>query len=257
MYYSRRKELSQNFLHNRTLVHELVRSSSIGPQDHVIEIGPGKGIITEELARVAGRVTAIEIDRALLPRLHNLFSSTQSVRIVHGDFLAFSVPKNPYKVFANIPFSIEGKIIRKLLDASIPPLETSLVMRQDFASRFISQQKSTLLSVSYAPWFAFDIVHYFKRTDFTPHARMDTVLLRIKKNKDFLIPLDRRASFQSFVQKGFADGKPIRQTLSTYFSRQELDTLASRLHFSPKNTPSHISFAQWVKLYKGILEVFK
>ncbi|MBP9691291.1 23S ribosomal RNA methyltransferase Erm [Candidatus Woesebacteria bacterium] len=250
MYYSRRKALSQNFLHNRTLVHKLVRESSIGSQDHVIEIGPGKGIITEELARVAGSVTAIEIDNALLPRLHNLFSSNNSVKIIHGDFLAYSLPKNPYKVFANIPFSIEGKIIRKLLDAPLPPLDCYLVMRHDFASRFIPQQKSTLLSISYAPWFVFEIVHYFKRTDYTPHARMSTVLLRVKQKEDPLIPNNERASFHTFIQQGFANGKPVRHTLSTWFSRQELDTLANRLHFSPKQTPSNLCIAQWIELFK-------
>src|SRR6185369_5283806 len=98
--------LAQNFLRSSKLVHRLVEKSSIGPQDTVVEIGPGHGIITAELARVAKRVIAIEKDRRLAERLRNRFQERPNVEIVESDFLEFPLPNYKYKIFANIPYNV-------------------------------------------------------------------------------------------------------------------------------------------------------
>ena len=101
-----RKILSQNFLHNHKFVKFLVRQSSIGEKDLVLEIGPGRGIITNELLQIASQVIAIEKDTSLV------FKSHPRLNLIYGDFLEFTPPTHNYKVFSNIPFSITAEILK-------------------------------------------------------------------------------------------------------------------------------------------------
>lgn len=202
MYSPRRKALSQNFLYSRKLVDKLVRHSSIGLQDTVIDIGAGKGIITEQLLSLCRKVIAIEIDQDLYFYLKNKFKDN-NVDLICGDFLRYYLPKYPYKVFANIPFNIEGRIIRRLLDAPNPPEDCYLVMREDLAYRLAGIYREGEFSISHKPWFDFEIVHHFRRTDFEPMARMNTILLRITKKKQPLIPWKKRGKYASFIKQSF------------------------------------------------------
>ena len=113
MYSLQRRVLSQNFFYSRKLVSWLLRKSSIGPKDTVLDIGAGKGIITELLLKITHQVIAIEIDALLCSYLENKFKTDPHVQVINKDFLRYLLPLHPYKVFANIPFCIEGEIIRK------------------------------------------------------------------------------------------------------------------------------------------------
>lgn len=252
MFQSRRKTLSQNFLHNRTLVDKLVRSSSIGTNDLVLDIGAGKGIITESLAQVSQKVIAIEVDDRLIGRLKKLGSLHTNIEVNHIDFMNYALPTEGYKVFANIPFSIEGKIIRKLLHAENSPHDTYLIVRKDLAVRFLMTQKSTKISVMHAPWFEFSIHCVLKRTDFTPYARMDTVMVRFQKRKNPMLDKRQMKAFYQFIETGFRDGRPLRRSLSQYASRGRLDQIASQLNFSPKWTPSKLSLERWIGLFEAV-----
>src|SRR5512139_1904971 len=114
MFTKKRKLYSQNFLYNRKLVQHLVSGSSIAKNDLVLEIGPGEGIITNELVKSSRFVVAVEIDTEKYAYLKQKFNRINNLTLYLGDFLDFELPSLPYKVFANIPFSTEGKIIRKL-----------------------------------------------------------------------------------------------------------------------------------------------
>src|SRR5678815_788842 len=127
----RKIRLAQNFLRSPALVRRLIGMSTIGPSDIVYEIGPGNGIITAELATVARRVITIEKDPELVRRLRERFTSLDNVEIVEGDFLAYSFrtravngarfapvgrQNSQSKVFANIPYNITSRILRKVID---------------------------------------------------------------------------------------------------------------------------------------------
>src|SRR6185369_1383481 len=113
----KRISLAQNFLTSPKLVYRLVGMSTIGRSDTVYEIGPGNGIITAALARVAGRVIAIEKDPELVRRLRERFRVVDNVEIVEKDFLAYSFcTRSEYKIFANVPYNQTAQILRKILD---------------------------------------------------------------------------------------------------------------------------------------------
>src|SRR5215469_11085019 len=103
---SRRSVLwSQNFLKRPALVASLLDTCDVGVDDVVYEIGPGKGIMTEQLALRCRRVVAIEKDLRLAALLQRRFAGMPTVTIHQGDFLAYPLPCKPYKVVANIPFN--------------------------------------------------------------------------------------------------------------------------------------------------------
>jgi 23S rRNA (adenine-N6)-dimethyltransferase len=97
---------SQNYLKDTRLVDALIEKSSINGSDVVYEIGPGKGIITKQLARYCKKVMAVEKDPRLIELLMQKFAQKPGVTIREGDFLQYRLPCKPYKVFANIPFNI-------------------------------------------------------------------------------------------------------------------------------------------------------
>lgn len=252
VYEFRRKILSQNFIYNRTLIKKLVRGSSIGFQDTVLEIGPGKGFITSELLQVAKRVIAVEIDPKLVLHLDKFLGKNPKMDLYLSDFLDFHLPRTQYKVFANIPFSIEGKIVRKLLEDRNSPEDCYLVVRRDLAERLSGMVGNNLFSIKYKPWFEFSIYHYFNRNDFIPRPSMDCVIWRVTKRENPLIPDDQKLNYQRFIEQAFGEGQSIQNNLKKIMSREQLHNLSRKLNFSLKTKPSYLSFEQWLELYKNI-----
>src|SRR5574341_986117 len=94
-------QLAQNFLRSSKLVRSLLGASSIAPGDIVYEIGPGRGIITAELAQIASQVIAVEKDAFLAEGLRRRFQDVRNVVIISDDFLRYQIPHRQYKMFAN------------------------------------------------------------------------------------------------------------------------------------------------------------
>lgn len=101
----RKIEHSQNFIRHPKLVSQLLELTNISTTDLVIEIGPGKGMITQELAKTAGRVIAIERDRRFSEGLSEI-NGLSNFQLVIGDFMQWQLPREDYKVFSNIPLTI-------------------------------------------------------------------------------------------------------------------------------------------------------
>ena len=126
---------SQNFLVNKKLVERLISKSNIDVTDYVIEIGPGKGIITDVLSQHAGEVVAVEYDQELYNNLVR-YHSHDNVTYIFGDFLKYKLPLNRrYKIFSNIPFQITADIIRKLTDDVNPPSDINIIIQREAAKK--------------------------------------------------------------------------------------------------------------------------
>lgn len=250
MYRLKRKLLSQNFLYSRKLVTKLVGSSSIAKKDLVLEIGSGKGIITEQLVQKANQVIAVELDKNWYDYLKVRFNQTPNLSLYHQDFLNFPLPNKRYKVFANIPFSIEGQIIRKLIDTSYPPQDCYLVMMKKLAYRLSAPFKQNQFSISHKPFFDFGIHYHFRRTDFTPMTSVDTVMLRFTLRKKCLIPFSERTKYKKFVEIGFGQGLPVLRNLQKHFPKSKLKVAFQALAIGKNTKPSYLPLNKWVELYK-------
>lgn len=192
---------SQNFLHDRELVNRLIRDSSISPSDTVLDIGACTGIITRELATIAKLVIAIEID----PRLASCLQHMQKVQVQCLSILDYPLPSTPYKVFSNPPFSITGDVIRKLLQSIHPPQDSYLVLQSEAAAKFIIHANcNTMAAILYYPWWDISITHSFKKADFSPPPKVNSVLLHIQSQMTPLIPTNHQDLYQDFVAYHYA-----------------------------------------------------
>ena len=107
------KKLGQNFLTDKNITKKIISVSEISQNDIILEIGPGLGIITQELVNLVKKIYAIEIDHRLYSYLNDKFSTYDNVEIIHGDILKVEIPKHN-KVISNIPYTITGSILDKI-----------------------------------------------------------------------------------------------------------------------------------------------
>lgn len=217
--YRRRPQLSQNFLHNRQLVKNLIGRSSISKNDLVLEIGPGKGIITQGLVKTSRQVIAVELDSNLYHHLKNKFKPIPNLKLINQDFLKFKLPQEPYKVFANLPFAIEGKAIRKLINAQNPPEDCYLVIRRDLAQRLSGHTYNSQFSILYRPWFTFELFHHFNRSDFIPKPKVKATMFHFQKRPKPLLPTSFKKHYQTFIINQFKNTlNPTKQSFSQWLS---------------------------------------
>lgn len=241
---------AQNFLTSRQLVERLLDRSSIHAPDLVYEIGPGRGIITEQLAKRGCRVVAVEQDPFLARQLRRRFAGLANVAIVEADFLRHQLPALPYKVFANIPFNITASIVAKLTGTARPPDDTYLVMQRQAAHKFLGQPRESLASVLLKPWFAPTVAYHFRRTDFVPVPQVDAVLLRMLKRGPPLIAVSDRQWYRDFVIYSFTNWQPsLAATLAPLFGRPRWCQLARALTLDDAATPTSLHFEQWLALF--------
>ena len=190
---------SQNFLTSARTIRRIVGLANLNESDHVVEIGPGKGHITRELLSRCSHVTAVELDPKLCAALRVKFSGEPGLRLVRGDFLAHPLPRGPYKVFANIPFSRTTDILRKLTQGPCPPQEAWLVMEKGAAKRFLGLPHESLASLNLKPWFEGEILYHFRREDFHPMPAADAVLLHLKRRSAADITPAQRGAWMRFT----------------------------------------------------------
>jgi 23S rRNA (adenine-N6)-dimethyltransferase len=251
---SRKKHLSQIFLKDNDLVTRLVKQSSINKNDTVLEIGPGKGIITNELIKRARKVIAVEKDPLLYKELVSKYKDCPTIDIYNTDILHFNLPTYPYKVFSNIPFALEGQIIRMLIDhPHNPPVDAYLVMRREVAERLAGVPKEGRFSILHKPWFELEIFHHFRREDFKPKPKVESSMLRFRKRKQPLIHESDKRLYELFIRQGFGGGRRIRQNLSLAFSFPQLKILSRNLGFKINNMPKDLTFEQWLKLFESTI----
>ncbi len=173
---------SQNFLTGRRLLERIVRISTINKEDTVIEIGTGKGHLTEALCKRAGFVYSVEIDRKLYEHAKGRLKDLKNLKLICGNFLHYKLPRRgAYKVFANIPYYITTEIVRKLTEDAHPPSEIWLVMEKGAAKRFLGVPVETKMSKRLKHNWKMEIVYYFSREDFHPKPAVDSVLLHFQK----------------------------------------------------------------------------
>lgn len=243
---------SQNVLRSRQLVDLLLDRSCITTDDLVVEVGPGRGRITEPLVRRCRQVIAIEKDPRLVRLLRGRFASTPNLALVAGDFVNLRLPRRPYKVFANIPFDQTAAIVAKLTSSPRPPDDAYLVLQREAAARFTGQPRGTLWAALLAPRFELTIVHHFRRADFDPPPRVDVVMLRLRKRGPPLLGRDDRRPYRDLVTHCFAAWRPdLLQTLAALIGRARARSVLHAADLSLDVTPSALHPEQWLTLYNA------
>lgn len=246
----RQIKLSQNFLKSKSLIRNLlINQTSIHEGDTVLDIGAGKGIISNELLQIGCDVRAIEFDRKLYDYLIKKFDNQARLHLHCEDILKHQLPNSDYKVFSNIPFAIEGLIIRKLLDDVNPPIDSYLIVQKELAERLGGLLGYNYFFISHYPFFKFSIEYNFSRDDFSPPSLVDCVLFRIQQRSDSEIDFNKRKNYQEFIKHGYGNGLAVYKNLGKFYRPEILQNAFAYLSISRKTKPSSLSPKQWLNLY--------
>ncbi len=242
--------LSQNFIKSPELVRELLSVGSINQNDTVIEIGPGKGIITKELINLAVQVIAVEKDQNLIPFLQNKFQNTTNFKLINQDFLSFIFPTIPFKIFSNIPFSITAPILNKILKSKNKPTEIYFIMQSEAAKKYsLSDNFNNQDAILLAPFYDIKILGDIDRSAFTPKPQVDIVFVKfILKNKPEISELNYQ-QFRDFVIYGFNQWKAnIFEIYKKIFSYNQFKKINHQLKINSLK-PTQVNFSQWLSLF--------
>ena len=239
--------VSQNFLTSYKTIERVLRRTNLHADDHVIEIGPGKGHTTARLLQKCHKVTAIEIDGKLYAKLLEKFSDAENLQLHHQDFLQWRLPSSgSYKVFANLPFCYTTDILRKLTESKNPPVEAWLTMEKGAAKRFLGKPRETLRSLLIQPKFDLGIVYYFRREDFHPKPGVDVVMVHIRKKAQPDIPPSRWNDYKRFLSSALGNGSA---GLLRMFTKRQLSRAFQEAGIS--DAPSgEILYVQWLCLFR-------
>ncbi len=254
-----RKRLGQHFLTDRHALERIVDALEVLPGETVVEIGPGRGAMTDLLAERAARLVAIEIDRLLIPVLTERYAVRPNVRIVEADVLAISlgtVVDGPYALIGNVPYYITTPIIFQALRAPRPTRMVFLVQREvaDRIGAPPGDRTYGALSVNVQALADVHIVGRVSAGAFHPKPKVDSAILRITPKAQPLVRLEEEGPFQVFVQGAFGQRrKQIRRVLRDIFSLDVAgaESILSHCAIDPEARPETLSASDFVALLRA------
>jgi 23S rRNA (adenine-N6)-dimethyltransferase len=195
---------SQHFLRTQALAGELVRDAGVGPGDLVLDLGAGSGRLTAELAGVAEWVIAVELD----PRLAaNLRGRWPNVTVVTGDASRVALPRERFRIVANLPFSATTAIMRHVLDDPRVPLRRAdVIVEWPVALKRSLPWPSTLNDVVWGAWYSTALARRLPRSAFDPPPSVDAGVLVFERRESALVPERCARDYRRFVAGGFRHG---------------------------------------------------
>jgi 16S rRNA (adenine1518-N6/adenine1519-N6)-dimethyltransferase len=268
-----KKGLGQNFLIDEKVLETILDAAELTSSDTVIEVGPGLGILTTELAKRAGWVIAIELDNQLAETLkksqpgENIIILNQDVLgAAPGEMLQAGSPKfpeaiKPYKVVANLPYYITSPVIRHFLEATVKP-ELMIVMVQKEVAEAIaagSGQRS-VLSIGVQFFGKPEIMAYVPAASFYPAPRVDSAIVKIEVCDRPPVNVDDEGRFFKLVRAGFtAARKQAANSLAQGLGlpRDDILNLLEKANIDPKRRAETFSLEEWAELYRIFPEVVK
>ena len=251
------KYLGQNFLINPSVLHHIIEASDITPEDTVLEIGPGLGVLTRALAQKAKRVIAVEKDRSMVKILEDTLKDFKNAEVICQDALLYQNNLTNYKIVANIPYYLTSALIRKFLEEKEKPLSIVLLIQKEVAQRICEKPpRLSLLGTSVQFYAIPKIITHVSKESFWPAPSIDSSVIKITP----ITRNDAPASedFFTVVKAGFSHPrKQLVNNLCILKSKNgvTLDkyTVSSWLlqnHIAPESRAQTLSIEQWILLTK-------
>ena len=203
------KRLGQNFLIDPNIVRKIVAVAELGPSDHVLEIGPGRGILTEALCHVARRVTAIEVDPRLHAYLETRKSELSNVELVCEDALVYPVESLAIGtvVVANLPYYISTPLLFKLLDQRDRFPRMVLMLQNEVADRLVAKPDGSDYGVlSVMAQYAAEITKAFRVSAqcFRPRPEVGSAVVVLRAKERRTLSPEEEPKFAALVKASFA-----------------------------------------------------
>jgi 16S rRNA (adenine1518-N6/adenine1519-N6)-dimethyltransferase len=255
-----RKSLGQHFLEDRRILERIVDALDPNGSDTVIEIGPGRGSLTEALVPRVGRLALVEYDRALAARLRERYAGTPSVSVVEADVLEVSLAAladGPFKVIGNVPYYITTPILFHALEA---PRATRIVLlvQREVADRIVAPPGSKTygaLSVNVQAVATARVAFRVAPGSFNPPPKVESAVVVIEPRPDPVVNASDEDSFRRFVQDAFGmRRKQMRRVVRTIASldAETADDALGRASIEPSVRPETLSPADFARLRREL-----
>ena len=248
--------LGQHLLISRRALNAVVNAAELSPDDNVLEVGAGPGVLTRELAERARRVVAVELDRAVLPVLRETTADLPNVEIIPRNLLEVQPEEvfgaEPYKLVANLPYYITSLILRYLLESTNPPRMLVVMVQREVAERLVAEPgEMSLLALSVQFYGAPRIVAYVPATAFYPPPKVDSAVVRVDLHPSPLLDAATRELFFELIHAGFAEKrKQIHNSLTRHLSapRETISRWLSDAGIDPMRRAQTLSLEEWLHL---------
>ena len=260
------KAFGQHFLTDTDYVSKIISACDLGPESVVIEVGPGRGVLTERLAAQAGRVIAVEVDPRLVTRLRARFARDDQLSIVEGDILETDpdtlltealVPGwASYGVAANLPYNIGAAVLRLFLESERPPAWLVVMLQREVAASVAARPGSmSLLSVSVQVYARVRLLFNVPPAAFTPPPKVVSSVLRLDLRAQPLVPRAERDWFFDVVRAGFsAPRKQLRNSLALGLGREPetLESVYEAAAIDAALRPEALAIDDWLRLSRTL-----
>lgn len=256
-----KKGLGQHFLVDARVLRRIVAAADLTTEDTVVEVGPGLGILTRELAQRAGRVLAVEADSEMVRILSEIASQYTNLTVIHGDILqidpvsllpATSGTRFDYKVVANLPYYITSAVLRHFLEASRRPTLMVVMLQREVGQAIVAGPGDmSMLAVSVQFYGKPSIVARVPARSFYPPPKVDSVVLRIDVYGKPPVEVPSTQALFDTARAGFsAPRKQLRNSLAQGLgiTGEEAAGLLRRAGIDPRRRAETLSIEEWGSL---------
>jgi len=256
------RSFGQNFLVDRSVLHQIVDAAAIEADDEILEVGSGTGVLTRELAKQARRVVAVELERDMLTLLATTTSAYPNVELIARNLL-FLDPlevfgESPYKLVANLPYYITAPTFRHFLESANPPRVIVVMVQREVAQRIIAEPGSlSVLALSIQFYGQPRIIAEVPARSFYPAPKVDSAILRVDvKPQAPLLPAQRESFFR-IVHAGFSEKrKQLHNALThgMHHKNEEVRAWLAAASIDASRRAETLSIEEWLRLRQVIEE---
>lgn len=265
-----KKSLGQNFLTDINVLHKIVEAAEINADDDVIEIGPGIGALTEQIAKEAHQVLAFEIDERLIPVLHDTLAPYSNIEVVQQDILKSNLKemivkyfdgKHQIKIVANLPYYITTPIIMHLLATKIDFATIVVMMQKEVAQRLTAAPKTKdygSLSIAVQYYTNAEIAFIVSRTVFVPQPKIDSAVVKLDPREYSEHPDDEDA-FMQLVKGCFAHRrKNLWNNLQSIYGKKaevkdKLTQILADIGIEKSIRPEALTISDFIRLSNALI----
>lgn len=247
-----KKALGQHWLHDKSSLKSMVQSAHVSANDIVLEIGPGTGLLTDQLAQTGAKIIALEYDKQRYNQLIQKYKNTHNIQVIYGDIRKFdfnSLPKS-YKIVANIPYYLTTNLLRLLVDTKNKPQLAVLLVQKEVAQRVVASA-GNLSQVA-----IFTQIYYLTKLGkivpaqlFVPPPKVDSQIIILQKWPEPLIKTNEY--FTKVIKAGFSQKrKKLITSLADGLgiSKQQIKQSMLQANVNLDVRAQELSLDQWQKL---------
>ena len=251
----------QNFLIDKNVVQNIIKACELGRGDKILEIGPGFGVLTDELSKKVKKVLAVDIDTNILDILDHEFD-WKNVELIHKDILKFSNEKiakylgRDYFLVSNLPYQISSEVLEKFLTQNPKPKKLIIMVQREFGERMLEGAPHANLLSLMVEYHA-DVKKLFRvsKNSFWPAPKVDSVVMEIiPQNRKFLSK-EEEIIFWDMVRSGFrSKRKYLAGNLNNYSNipKEIIKTSFDELGFDQKIRSENLGLEDWLALFRKI-----